>query len=67
MTNRTQGCPDQLPHVAHDWTAHTFRRNVTGEPRRCPGRVRCDRCDKAVFTTLAAREGGGWVCRGQCR
>lgn len=63
----TQGCSKQLTHLGHVWKAVVRGRRT--EDRWCPGRVRCSRCRRAVFTTTATPVPGStneWVCTRPC-
>ncbi len=65
----TQGCARRVTHLAHTWKAVVHGKRGNPQERWCPGRVRCVRCKRAVFTTLATQVPGGgnqWVCTDKC-
>lgn len=65
----TQGCASRLTHLAHTWKAVVRGKRGATVDRWCPGRVRCVRCRRAVFTTTATPLSGStnqWTCTRQC-
>jgi hypothetical protein len=71
---KTRGCTSKLTHAAHDWEAPV--RGKGTEPCRCPGKVRCVICKKAVYRTTVeplgsvaggGKASGGWRCSPGCR
>lgn len=65
----TQGCASNLTHIGHMWKATVHGKRGNPQERWCPGRVRCVRCRRVVFTTMTTPVPGSrttWVCTGKC-
>lgn len=65
----TQGCARHVTHIGHTWKAVVRGKRGDPQTRWCPGRVRCVRCKRAVFTTMATPVPGTraeWVCTNKC-
>lgn len=66
----TLGCASRLTHIAHTWKAVVHGRRGDPQDRWCPGRVRCVKCKRAVFTTTATPvpdSRNEWACTRPCR
>ena len=64
-----QGCQSLLVHNGHAWKTQVRGPRGPLEERWCPGRVRCIRCDKTVFMTLATQVPDfikKWTCTRKC-
>lgn len=80
---KVQGCHNEQPHDEHTHEVRTRIGQRHGaeqtEQRRCPGKIICAVCKKAVYKTNVQRlgavagpgktpvTGGGWKCAPRCR